>query len=432
MKEIFPKAKRRAVYLDHAAATPVDPQVLEVMLPFLKNEFGNPGGLYAKGRTAAQAIANARKSISDVLGCPANSIVFTGSGTESDNLAIMGIAKGYFEKGKHVVSNKIEHDAVLHPLDELKKQDFEITYVDVTEHGQVTPKSIVDALREDTILVSVIYANNEIGTINPIADIGRAILKWKKENGRGPLDAPFFHTDACQAAGALELNVEKLHVDLMTINGSKIYGPKGSGFLYMRRGLKVKPIVFGGAQEFRKRPGTENVANIVGLAKALELAQAEKEVENKRLIELRDWFIDQFQKRISKVVLNGHPQDRLPNNVNLSVLDIEGEALILYLDEYGIAISTGSACTSITLDPSHVITGIGKPYEYAHSSMRFTLGKSTTKEDLEYVLKIMEPVVKFLRQISPVNLQIGEAKSVSMASAFVDGGVPHFVKKNQS
>jgi cysteine desulfurase len=424
-----PNVEKRLVYVDHAAATPMDSRVLEAMLPYFTIEFGNPGGLYDAGREALYAVTRARTIIANIFGCNPGNILFTGSGTESDNMAIFGIARQYASKGKHLVSNPIEHHAVLHPLESLTKEGFETTSVAVDETGRVHTASVIAALREDTTLVSIMYANNEIGTVNPIAEIGNAIQKWKKEHGRGPTEPPFFHTDACQAAGALELNVEKLHVDLMTINGSKIYGPKGVGALFVRKGISLKPIIVGGGQEFRKRAGTENVAYIVGLATALANMQAEKETENARLIALRDWFISELQTRMSKIVLNGHPTERLPNNVNVSILDIEGEALILYLDEYGISMSTGSACTSESLDPSHVITGIGRPYEYAHSSMRFTFGKATTREDLEYVLAVLVPTVAFLRQVSPVRVAMDNAKDVSMASAFVTDGLPHFVTK---
>lgn len=424
-----PNVTKRTVYLDHAAATPMDPRVLEAMTPYFTTIFGNPGGLYDAGREALYAVTQARTTIANIFGCNPGNIIFTGSGTESDNMAIFGIARQFAAKGKHLISQPIEHHAVLHPLEALEKEGFETTYVAVDETGRVSAESVVAALREDTTLVTIMYANNEIGTVNPIAEIGNAIQKWKKEHGRGPTEPPFFHTDACQAAGALEMNVEKLHVDLMTINGSKIYGPKGVGALFIRKGVAIKPIVMGGGQEFRKRAGTENVAYIVGLATALANMQDEKESENARLIALRDWFIHELQTRMPKIVLNGHPTERLPNNVNVSILDIEGEALILYLDEYGISMSTGSACTSESLDPSHVITGIGRPYEYAHSSMRFTLGKSTTREVLEYVLDVLVPTVAFLRQVSPVRIAVGDEKSVSMASAFVEDGLPHFVTK---
>lgn len=423
--------ERKNVYLDHAAATPMDPRVRTAMLPYFDAYFGNPGGLYAQGRDALAAMNSARASIASVLGCQPTNIIFTGSGTESDNMAIFGVARGYAKKGKHLISDAIEHHAVLHPLEALENEGFETSYVSVDEYGRVSPEAVVAALRPDTTVVSIMYANNEIGTINPIAEIGNAIAKWKKEQGRGPLEPPFFHTDACQAAGALDLHVERLHVDLLTLNGSKIYGPKGVGALFVRRGLAIKPIIMGGGQEFRKRAGTENVAYCVGLAQALSLMQENKEAENARLIGLRDWFIGQLCQQITKVVLNGHPIERLPNNVNVSILDIEGEALILYLDEYGISVATGSACTSESLDPSHVITGIGKPYEYAHSSMRFTLGHATTKEDLAYVLDVLKPIVQLLRQISPVRISLGDKKEISLPSAFVEDGMPHFVKKQK-
>ena len=429
---IIPKEQRKEVYLDHAAATPMAEEVIDAMQPYFTQHYGNPGGLYRKGREAMQAISAARAKVAKLFCTQPEQILFVGSGTESDNLAIFGIARAYSAQGKHIVSSAIEHHAVLHPLKQLKKEGYEINNAVVGVDGQITPEAVIEQLREDTILVSVMYANNEIGTINPIAGIGRAILKWKKEHGRKPTDAPFFHTDACQASGALELSVEKLHVDLMTINGSKIYGPKGVGVLYARRGVRLQKMIYGGTQEFRKRAGTGNVASIVGLATALEFMQQHKTSENTRLIGLRDWFTTEVLKRIPKTVLNGHAIDRLPNNINISFLDIEGEALILYLDEYGISVSTGSACTSETLDPSHVIVGIGKPYEYAHSSMRFTLGKDTTQEDLEYVLTVLEPTVKFLRTISPVNVSMeADSKDVTLQSAFVDDGVPHFVKKQQ-
>lgn len=424
-----PQVAKRNVYLDHAAATPMDPRVLAAMTPYFTTIYGNPGGLYDAGREALYAVTQARTTIATIFGCNPGNIIFTGSGTESDNMAVFGIARQYAAKGKHLISQPIEHHAVLHPLEALEKEGFETTYVAVDETGRVSVESVMAALREDTTLVTIMYANNEIGTINPIGEIGNAITKWKKEHGRGPTEPPFLHTDACQAAGALEMNVDKLHVDLMTINGSKIYGPKGVGALFIRKGVSIKPIVMGGGQEFRKRAGTENVAYIVGLATAIANMQAEKDAENARLLELRDWFIKELHARMPKIVLNGHPTERLPNNINVSILDIEGEALILYLDEYGISMSTGSACTSESLDPSHVITGIGRPYEYAHSSMRFTLGKTTTREDLEYVLTVLVPTVAFLRQVSPVRIAMGDEKSVSMASAFVEDGLPHFVTK---
>ena len=427
----FPKIKtKRAVYLDHAAATPMDPAVFEAMKPFLMGEYGNPGGLYVVARRAKEAVDHARERVARIFGAQPRNIIFTGSGTESDNLAVFGTARQYAERGKHIITMSIEHHAVLHSAQALEKEGYEVTYLPVDEYGRVTAGQVCEALRDDTILVSIMYANNEIGTIEPIADIGRAIMHWKQKHGRKPTDPPFFHTDACQAAGYLELNVEKLHVDLMTINGSKIYGPKGTGVLYKRDTVRVKPLIYGGGQEMRFRGGTENVAGIVGLATALERAQFAKEKESKRLTKLREYLWQEIQREIPKVVLNGHPTERLPNNLNVSILDIEGEALLLYMDEYGVALSTGSACTSESLDPSHVIVGIGKPYEYAHGSIRFTLGRSTTKRDIDYVMKILPAVVERLREISPVNLKLGapEEKLPAMAAAFVEDGLPHWMK----
>jgi len=403
-----PKPKnKKLVYLDHAATTYVDKQVKVAMDPYYTDKFANPSGIYNIGREVNGAINDARKKIAEILHALPDTIIFTGGGTESDNLAIFGTVYKHQEKGKHIISVKTEHHAVLHPLEKLKKQGFEITYLNVNKEGQIDLKELKNALRKDTILISIMYANNEIGTVHPIANIGREILKWRKENNTA---YPYFHSDACQAAGVLKLDVEKLHVDLMTINGSKMYGPKGVGVLYKRRGLNIEPMIIGGRQEMNFRAGTENVPGIVGLAKALELTQENKEVENKRLIELRQYFWEELQKNIEKIKLNGSELGdesiRLPNNLNVTFLDIEGEAMLLYLDEYGIVTSTGSACTSGSLDASHVLTSCGLPYEYAHGSLRFTLGKCNTKEDIDYVIKYLPGIVEKLREISPVNLKV--------------------------
>ena len=291
----------------------------------------------------------------------------------------------------HIVTTKFEHHAVLEPCQQLAKEGFDVTFLDVGEDGVVNPEDVQKALRPETVLVSIMYANNEIGTIQPISEIGKIIKDWKKENKSLH---PYFHTDACQAAGYLDINVNNLGVDLMTANASKIYGPKGIGFLYKRAGVKIKPQIIGGGQEGRMRSGTEPVALIVGLAEALKTAEEEKKAETLRLAPLKDYFISEVIRRIPKVVLNGHPAKRLPNNVNVSILDIEGEALILYLDAKGIACSTGSACASESPGPSHVILALGKPYEFAHSSTRFTMGRSTTKEDLDYVLYELSDIIK--------------------------------------
>jgi cysteine desulfurase len=387
----------RQVYLDHAATTALDPRVCEAMLPYLGQACGNPSSFHSIGKQAKDAVDAARERIAKLLGARADEILFTSGGTESDNLAILGFARANKEKGRHLVTTTIEHQAVLEAMLHLeKKEGFEVTYVSVDRDGLVDPEAIERAIRPDTILVSVMAANNEIGTIEPIAEIGNKIQKK-----RGANLYPVFHTDACQASGVFDLNIQKLHVDLLTLNGSKIYGPKGAGVLYAKRGLKLQPLQFGGAQERGLRPGTENVAGIVGLAKAFEIAQACREDEAARLIPLRDKLIKGILQ-ISKTRLNGHRIERLPNNVNVSILDIEGEALLLYLDAQGVYASTGSACTSASLDPSHVILALGLPYEVAHGSMRFTLGRSTTEEDIDYVLEVLPPLVAKLRSISPV------------------------------
>ncbi|MBI2436651.1 MAG: cysteine desulfurase [Candidatus Magasanikbacteria bacterium] len=397
---------KKLVYLDHAATTYMDARVQAEMLPFFSDHFANPSGLYAIGRDANGALNDARRKIAEMLHALPDSIIFTSGGTESDNLALFGVARKHAKKGKHIITSAFEHHAVLHSCEALEKEGFEVTYLKPDEHGFITPKQVHEALRDDTILVSIMYANNEVGTVEPIADIGRELLKWRKEHAT---PYPYFHTDACQAAGALDLDVEKLHVDLMTINGGKIYGPKGVGILYKARNISLQPIMYGGSQESNVRAGTENIAGIVGFAKALELSQESKDMENKRLIELRNYFWDKLQEKIPKIRLNGpslgDEQMRLPNNLNVSILDVEGEALLLYLDEYGIVCSTGSACTSLSLDPSHVLLAMGLPYEYAHGSLRFTLGHTTTKEDIDYVMTYLPAIVERLREISPVNLQ---------------------------
>ncbi len=427
----LPELPRRTVYLDNAATTATDPRVVEAMLPYFTENFGNPSGLYSASRSASDAVQSARDSIASVLHCRADEIIFTSGGTESDNLALFGIARKYGNNpkwGKHIITSQIEHHAVLLPTEVLKKEGFDITEIGVNEHGEVSAHAVIAAIRPETILVSIMYANNEIGTIEPIAEIGKAIRQWKKEHDRKPLDPPFLHTDACQAAGVLSIDVQELSVDLLTLNGSKLYGPKGVGALFVRRGIQLQPQLVGGGQENRIRSGTENVPAIMGLARALELAQTDRESENTRLSELRNYLWEHAQRLIPKLVLNGHPTNRLPNNLNFTILDIEGEAALLYLDEYGISCSTGSACTSTSLDPSHVILAMGKPYEFAHGSLRFTLGHSTTKEDIDHLLLVLPPVVELLRSISPINLSVDQKQEdIALRGAFVEDGVPHWM-----
>lgn len=392
----------RHVYLDHAATTPLDPRVLEVMLPYLAGDYGNPSSFHSVGKDVKDAFDAARDAMAKILHVRADEILFTSGGTESDNLAVLGYCRANAVNGKHLIVTAFEHHAVLEAAIHLeKKEGFEVTYLTPDHDGLISVDQVMEAIRPDTVFVSVMYANNEIGTIQPISEIGNAIQKLRAETKKA---FPVFHTDACQATGYLDLDVEKLHVDMMTFNGSKMYGPKGVGALYVRRGIKLMPLQFGGNQERGIRPGTENVAGIIGMAKALELAQAERVAESQRLTVLRDKLIAGVRSRITKTRLNGHAIKRLPNNANISIMDIEGEALILYLDASGIYVSTGSACTSTTLDPSHVILALGLPYEVAHGSIRFSLGHATTEEDIDYVLETLPPLVEKLRAISPVSV----------------------------
>lgn len=400
------------VYLDHAAATPLDPAVEEAMRPFGQNVFGNPSALYDLGQDAKRAIRSARETIAGVLNCLPEEIIFTPSGTASDNLAVFGIMRINKTKGNHIIISAIEHHAVLRPAEYLaKKEGCDLTVVPVDDEGLASVDAIVRAIKPETILVSVMYANNEIGTVQPLAEIGAMIKKVNKERSVAKLPRIYFHTDACQAAGALPLDVKALGVDLLTINGSKIYGPKGSGALFVARGVQLEPLILGGGQERNWVAGTENVANIVGLAAALQIAEQKREAESVRLSAMRDRLIAGLLERIPKSRLNGHATLRLPNNVNITVLDVEGEAMLLYLNEYGISCATGSACDSETLDPSHVILALGLPYEFAHGSMRFTLGRSTTDADIDYLLQIFPPIVEALRAVSPVKLEMDPAQN---------------------
>lgn len=403
------------IYLDHASTTPTDPAVVKTMEPFWNEQFGNPSSLYGLGQIAKNAVDKSRQTIAKILNANEEEIIFTGGGTASINLALKGVIEASGQKPAHLITTAIEHHAVLHSADTLKRQGHEISILPVDEYGQIIPKDLEKAIKDNTVIISIMMANNEIGTIQDIQKIGARIEKINKERTKNNLAPIYFHTDACQAAGTLDLDVKKLHVDLLTINGSKIYGPKGIGVLYIKRGTKIRPIIDGGGQERNLSSGTENVPGIVGLATAIELAEKNKIKENKRQSALRDWTIKEILK-IPKTRLNGHPKDRLPNNINISILDIEGEAMLLYLDEVGIQASTGSACTSTTLDPSHVIRALGCPYEAAHGSMRFTLGKSTTKKDLQYLVKQLKPIVEHLRKASPVRVDMDEvAKAVKDA-----------------
>ena len=401
---MLPKIKStRQVYLDYAATTPLDPRVKKAMEPFWREKFGNPTSLYKKGREAAEAIGSARKNIAQLINSRPEEIFFTAGGTESINLAIFGVARAIHQKNKktpHIITTKIEHHAVLRSFEALEKEGIKTSYIDVDNQGMININKLKSAVRPETILISVMYANNEIGSIQPIIEIGKWLKQINTDRVHNGLTQILFHTDACQAAVSLDMNVQKLGVDLLSANSSKIYGPKQSGFLYVRGGVHLSPLIYGGGQERDLRSGTENVPGIVGLAKALELAQKDRLRENPRLIKLRDYFRTRVLKKIPKVVVNGpHQAMRLPNNINFSFSGVEGEALLLYLDSYGISVSTGSACSSADLDPSHVLLAIGRTAEQAQSSIRFTLGRQTKKSDLDYVLKILPELVKELRRV---------------------------------
>lgn len=398
---------RKFVYLDYAATTPLAQEVKAAMEPFWSKNFGNPSSIYQLGIKAKEALNQARTKIARILNVKSSEIIFTAGGTESANLAILGLSRAIGHG--HIIATKIEHPAVLNAVLSLKEKGVAITVLPVDKYGLINPEEIEKAIKTETTLISVMYANNEIGTIEPIPEIGKLLKKINRERIQKGLSKIYFHTDACQAAGYLDLNVDKLGVDLLTLNGSKIYGPKGAGILYVRTGTPLQPLIFGGGQENGLRPGTENVPAYIGLAKALELVQKNKNKEAKRLKELSQKLIAGILKTIPKSFLNGHPQKRLPNNVNIAILDIEGEALLLYLDRYGIGAATGSACHSQTLKPSHVLQAIGLPREIIHGSLRLTLGKDTTNKDIDYVLKVLPGVVKKLRQLSPVHINLKNA-----------------------
>ncbi len=385
------------IYLDYAATTYIDPRVLSKMRPYLTSAFGNASSLYSLGRQARTTIEKAREDVAEILGASSEEIIFTGSGTESANLAISGIAEAYQKNGNHIVVSKIEHKAVLESAKKLGQGGFGVSYLSVDQNGIVKLSELKKVLSKKTVLVSVMYANNEMGAIQPIKEISQIIKKFRKDNL-----LPAFHVDACQAASALNLKINNLGADLLTLNGSKIYGPKGVGCLYVNKNYKIEPLIVGGSQEMGLRAGTENTALIVGFSEALKLADKLRGGENQRLKKLRDYFIKKILKAIPHSWLNGHPQRRLPNNINISFSGLEGESLVLKLDQYGIAASTGSACTSSELTPSHVLLALGLSEDLAHGSLRITLGRKTTKKDLDYVLNILPKIVEQLRKISAV------------------------------
>ena len=390
--------KKHTIYLDHAATTPVKPAVMDAMRPYFTEHFGNPSSIYGIARESKKAIEATRAQVAKVLGAAPDEIYFTSGGSESDNWAIKGVAFANRKKGDHIITSAIEHHAVLHTCQYLEKEGFTVTYLPVDPYGLVDPQELEKAVTDKTILISIMYANNEIGTIEPIAELGAIARKHKI----------YFHTDAVQAIGNVPIDVKSQNIDLLSLSAHKFYGPKGCGVLYIRKGVKIDNLIHGGGQENRRRAGTENIAGIIGLGTAIELATADIKGHNVRIAALRDRLLKGILETIPYARLNGHPVKRLPGNLNVSFEFIEGESMLLWLDDEGICGSTGSACTSGSLEPSHVMLAIGLPPEVAHGSLRLTLGDANTEQDVERVLDVLPKVVAKLREMSPLYHKTGK------------------------
>jgi cysteine desulfurase len=384
--------ENRLIYMDHAATTYVRPEVLEEMAPYFSRQFGNPSSIYRIGREAKVAVELARERVALALGASPDEIYFTCGGSESNNWAIKGVSWANRGRGDHIITSAIEHHTVLHACEYLEKQGYRVTYLPVDRYGLVDPDDLRAAITDTTILITIMFANNEIGTIEPIQEIGR-IAREKKI---------YFHTDAVQAIGSERIDVNGMNIDLLSLSAHKFYGPKGIGALYIRRGVRADNLIHGGGQERRRRAGTENVPAIVGLGKAIELATNDIEGHNRKIRSMRDTLLSRIMERVPHTRLNGHPERRLPNNINVSFEFIEGEGILLLLDQLGICGSTGSACTSGSLDPSHVLLAIGLPHEIAHGSLRLTLGDANTHEDVEFVAEELPKIIERLRKISPL------------------------------
>ncbi|MBR0435010.1 MAG: cysteine desulfurase NifS [Lachnospiraceae bacterium] len=384
--------EKRIVYLDNAATTKVRPEVVETMIPFFTENYGNASAIYSVGAKAKEALTDARTKVADLIGANTDEIYFTAGGSEADNWALKATAELLKDKGKHIITSKIEHHAILHTCEYLEKNGFEVTYLDVDEDGIVSPEAVEKAIRPDTILVSIMFANNEIGTIEPIKEIGEVVHKH----------GIYFHTDAVQAFGQVHINVDEMNIDMLSASGHKLYGPKGIGMLYIRKGVKIKSFVHGGAQERKRRAGTENIPGIAGFGKACEIAKATLDERIKRESELRDYLIGRLENEIPYTKINGSRTNRLPNNVNACFRFIEGESMLIMLDGKGICGSSGSACTSGSLDPSHVLLAIGLPHEIAHGSLRLTLSYETTKEEIDYTVDELKKIIETLRAMSPL------------------------------
>ena len=380
------------IYVDNAATTKMNAAVAEEMIPFMTEFYGNPSSIYLEGREAKRAVEKSREQVAKAISAEPKEIYFTGSGTEADNWAVRSAASAYSNKGKHIITSSVEHHAVLHTCQDLEKQGYEVTYLPVDEYGRVSVEDLRNSIRPDTILVSIMFANNEIGTIMPVKEIGAVC----RENG------VLFHTDAVQAIGMCEINVEELNIDMLSLTAHKFHGPKGAGALYVRQGVKLTPFITGGAQERGKRAATENVPGIVGLGKAIELAAENIPERQKKLSELRDYYIEKVLNKIPYSRLNGHPKDRLPGNANISFQFIEGEGMLRRLDIKGISASSGSACTSGSLDPSHVLLAIGLKHEEAHGSLRVSFDETNTKEQVDYIVDELADIIELLRNMSPL------------------------------
>ena len=387
----------RNVYLDYSATTPVKEEVLKEMIPYFTEKFGNPSSLYDKGLESKAAVGHAREQLASLINADPKEIYFTAGGTEADNWAVFGVADKLKDKGNHIITTKIEHHAMLHSCQFLEKHGYEVTYLGIDKDGRISLEELEKAITDKTILISIMMVNNEIGTVQPIKEIGK-IAKAHKI---------IFHTDAVQALGNVPIDVKDMGIDLMSMSSHKIYGPKGEGALFMRKGLRISNYIHGGAQENSKRAGTENLTGIVGFGKAAELAKANFESHVKHCSELRNYLVDRILKEIPDTQLNGTMEGRHPGNANITFKFIEGESILLLLNQFGISVSTGSACSSTSLEPSHVLVALGVPVEMIHGTVRFTVGDFTTKEDIDYVVDNLKTIVKKLRALSPINAQKG-------------------------
>lgn len=385
------------VYMDYSATTPVKKEVLDAMLPYFSEHFGNPSSLYSIAQKSKEALEKAREQVASLIGAKANEVFFTAGGSEADNWALEGVADALKDKGNHIITTKIEHHAILHTAEYLEKHGIDVTYLDVDAEGRVNPEDVKNAITDKTVLISIMMVNNEVGTIEPIKEIAEIA------HNHGIL----FHTDAVQALGNVPIDVDNMSIDLMSMSGHKIYGPKGVGALYIRKGTKISNFIHGGAQEMKKRAGTENLAGIVGFGKAAELAKENLESHINRVSELRDYFISEVTSKIPDTIVNGSMEHRHPGNANISFEYIEGESMLILLDMNGISVSTGSACSSKSLTPSHVLSAMGIPVERIHGTLRFTIGDPTTKEDIDYVIEKLVEIVQKLRELSPVSREKG-------------------------